>query len=120
MCQHVSKSVWVRQLWQPAASFSKEICTSIQHAHDLATFIDSMHPKVVSRQVSGRSEGAKLTIYHEFFFGAVDPHQNGQIKSVEIMMLLKLWVKISIIKLESCCLCDFDDDDVLVLAVCDR
>ena len=32
------------------------------------------------------------------------------------MMLIKLWVKISETKLESCCLCD-SDHDVLVMAV---
>ena len=62
-----------------------------------------------------------MTIYHEFWSGGTaDPHENGHIKSVEIMMLLMLWVKISETKLESCCLCDSDHNDVLVLAVCGR
>ena len=65
-------------------------------------------------------DDAKLTIYHEFWSGTADLHENGQIKSVEIMMLLMLLVKISETKLESCYLRDPDDDDVLVLAVCDR
>ena len=57
---------------------SREICTSIHRAHDSAACIDSVHPKVVYHQVWGRSEGAKLTVYHEFWFGTVDPHENGK------------------------------------------
>ena len=120
MCEHISKSVWVRQLRQPEVSFSRGMCASVRCTHDSAACIDSVHPRLVSNQVWGQSDDVKLTIYHEFWSGTADPHENGQIKSVEIMMLLMLLVKISETKLESCCLCDPDDDDVLVLAVCGR
>ena len=60
------------------SSIFLKICTSIQRAHDSAAYINSVHPKVVCHQVWCRSEGVKLTVYHEFWFGTVDPHEKGQ------------------------------------------
>ena len=44
-------------------------------AHSPDTSINSSHPKLVSCQVWGQSRGEKWTIYHEFWSGAVDPHE---------------------------------------------